>query len=421
MTRQGTTYDESMSLVGPRRSRRKRAALIVGAVVVLTTGFYLPMTLLAPIAPVTAEDRTPAASSTRLPADLTWPGTQASAIGSPDFPDLQQSSGTTDQRPMASITKVITTLVVLSVKPLAVGEQGPSITFSASDVAMYSKYLAEDGAVQPVSVGESLSQLQVNQVMLIASANNYAESYATWAFGSEARFLTAARAWLTANGLTHTTIADTCGMNAGSTSTASDLVALGKLALANPVVAGIVSTQRLSVPGVGNLHNSNDLLGVAGVDGIKTGTLENVGSNLLFSTVFQFGSRKVTVIGVILGSVNKTTLYASVTALLGSVWNGFHDVTLSTAGQEFASYSTPWNSTSQAVASKDESVLVWADTPISTTVAAKPMALAKAGTAAGSVTFTVGKSTIVVPLDLKQPLSDPGALWRLSNPFQLVG
>jgi D-alanyl-D-alanine carboxypeptidase (penicillin-binding protein 5/6) len=138
---------------------------------------------------------------------------------------------------MASITKIITTLVVLSVKPLSVGEQGPSITFTPADAAIYSKYLAEDGSVQPVVVGESLSQLQLNEVMLIASANNYAQTYATWAFGSQAKFLTAARAWLTANGLTNTTIDDTCGMDPGSTSTASDLVALGKLAIANPVVA----------------------------------------------------------------------------------------------------------------------------------------------------------------------------------------
>jgi D-alanyl-D-alanine carboxypeptidase (penicillin-binding protein 5/6) len=124
---------------------------------------------------------------------------------------------------------------------------------------------------------------------------------------------------------------------------------------------------------------------------------------------------------VILGSTDKETLDAAVESLLASVKKGFHDVTLSKAGQVFASYSTPWNSTSQAVATKDESALVWGNTPISTTIAAKPMALAKAGTAAGSVTFTVGKSTIVVPLALKQPLSDPGALWRLSNPLSLAG
>jgi D-alanyl-D-alanine carboxypeptidase (penicillin-binding protein 5/6) len=410
-----------MSQSDPRRSRVKRLALVVGAVVVLAAGLYLPMTLLAPIAPVSAEDSIPAAAAARVPAELAWPGTQASAIGSPDFPDLLQSSGTAEQRPMASITKIITTLVVLSVKPLSVGEQGPSITFTPADVAIYSKYLAEDGSVQPVVVGESLSQLQLNEVMLIASANNYAQTYATWAFGSQAKFLTAARGWLTANGLTNTTIDDTCGMDPGSTSTASDLVALGKLALANPVVAGIVSTQSYTAPGVGTVHNSNDLLGVSGVDGIKTGTLVNVGSNLLFSTDLQVGSRKVTVVGVILGSTDKPTLDAAVEALLASVKKGFHDVTLSKAGQVFASYSTPWNSTSQAMATKNESVLVWGNTPITTTITAKPMALAKAGSAAGSVTFTMGKSTIVVPLTLKQPLSDPGALWRLSNPLQLAG
>lgn len=311
--------------------------------------------------------------------------------------------------------------MVLDAKPLTVGDSGPLITFTAKDAALVTAYRARNGTTAPVTAGMKLSQLEVNEVMLIASANNYAESYATWAFGSETGFLDAARGWLSARGLDDTTLLDSSGMNPGNRSTASDLVAIGKLALANPVIAGIVSTAKLNISGVGAIKNSNKLLGHDGVDGIKTGTLDEAGACLLFSTKFRVGAHTVTVVGVVLGGADHDSLNAAVQTLIASAKAGFHEVTLAEAGQSFGAYTTAWKTTVRAVAAKSRSVLVWADTPITATVKAAPITLAHAGVSVGSVKFTIGTATISVPLKLDKSVDDPGALWRLGNPMGLAG
>src|SRR5690606_12618891 len=106
---------------------------------------------------------------------------------------------------------------------------------------------------------------------------------AGWAYGSQSGFLAAARGWLEANGLEHTTIVEPTGIDARNVSTPRDLLALGRLAMANPVIAEIVASETLDVPGLERRSNTNTLLGVSGVHGIKTGTLDGAGSNLLFS------------------------------------------------------------------------------------------------------------------------------------------
>jgi D-alanyl-D-alanine carboxypeptidase (penicillin-binding protein 5/6) len=396
----------------------RRLIVLTGAVLVLATGFYLPMTLLAPISPVAAQVQV-VGNETQAAPSLAWPDFGASAIGAVGFPGTLASSGSTEPRPIASITKIVTSLVILNAKPLGVGDPGPIITFSSKDAALVQEYTARNGETKPVRAGMTLTQLQVNEVMLIASANNYAESYSTWAFGSQEAFLSAARTWLAAHGLNRTTLLDSSGMNPGNTSTASDLVALGKLALANPVIAGIVSIKNVAIPGVGEIKNSNKLLGQAGVDGIKTGTLDEAGACLLFSTQFLVGGHSITLIGVALGGVNHPTLDTAVRGLISTAKKGFHTVTLSTAGQSFASYSMPWNTKVRVVATSHKPIVVWANTPISTRVSVVKVGLAKAGQQVGSVLFTVGEKKVIVPLTLEKSIDDPGIFWRLANPFPL--
>jgi len=389
---------------------------------VLSAGIYLPVTLLAPVPPVAAQVQS-APARTQPAAALDWPGFGSSAIGAIGFPGILASANGSgadmSPRSIASITKVITSLVILNAKPLALGEPGPTIVFGAHDASLVHAYMARNGETKPVREGMSLSQLQVNEVMLIASANNYAESYSSWAFGSQPAFLEAARSWLSAHGLTHTTLLDSSGMNPGNTSTADDLVAIGKLALANPVIARIVSTTSVTIPYVGIVTNTNRLLGHNGVDGIKTGTLDEAGACLLFSSRFTVGDRKITLVGVVLGGTDHPSLNSAVRSLISTAKKGFHSVSLTTVGQSFARYSTPWRSTVHAVAESNHPVVVWADTPITSKVTTKRTGLAEAGKQVGSVAFTVGTTKITVPLSLDRDIADPGILWRLSNPLRL--
>ena len=394
---------------------RRWIAVTLAATIVGTVGIYLPATLLIPLA------ASPASLSTfhdpkRDAAALDWPNFGASAIGVVGYPAASQSSGTTTALPMASISKIITSLVVLEIKPLATGENGPTITFSRSDAALAAKYIAQNGEVKPMTAGSKMTQLDLMRITLVASANNYATAMAVWAYGSEAKFLAATRIWLDAHSLTSTTLVEPTGISASNVSTAKELVALGQLAMANPVISAIVDTETLSLPGVGTFNNTNLLLGRDGVEGIKTGTLNGT-SNLLFAARYAFGPHTVTVVGAILGGTNRSTLDRSVSALLTSARSSFHEVTVVSKGEPFATYRTPWSATSTAVATRNATMLAWGNTPVTAVVQASSVAVDTLPAGVGEVVFRSGERSVAVPLALTRSLPAPSAFWRLTNPF----
>jgi D-alanyl-D-alanine carboxypeptidase (penicillin-binding protein 5/6) len=264
-----------------------------------------------------------------------------------------------------------------------------------------------------------LSERQTLEAMLLPSANNYSISLAVWAYGSLDAYLAAAAAWLKGHGLTGTTVADTSGISPGSRSSPADLVEIGKLVVANPALASIVAMPTADLPTIGTVKNTNKLLGRHGITGLKTGTTDEAGACLLFSAQVAVGSRTVTLVGVVLGGRTHPELNHAVLALIDSVKPGFRNVTLTKKGEAYGSYTTAWGQTSDAVAAKSASVLVWSDTPVSAHAKARKLSLGSAGDRVGAVDFTVGHQTVSVPLLLNRALSDPGPAWRFSHPGEL--
>lgn len=398
---------------------RRRRILVFGTLFAVLAGVaYLPLTLFAPVGETDAavaapQIATPAAAETSLP------GYGASAIAAIGYDGLLAQAGTTEALPMASVTKVITALTVLEAHPLAVGEEGPSITMTSTDVAYYRDYLARNGSVEPVKAGQVYTERELLEIMLIPSANNYSKTLAVWAFGSLDGYLSAARDWLAAHGLSGISVVDTSGLDPGSAATAADLVTLGELALQNPVVSEIVATPSASLHDVGTIENTNKLLGSNGVDGIKTGTLD--GANLLFSASITVGSRDIDLVGVVLDGPDHGTINAAIRSMIEQARAGFHEVPLVAAGDVLASYETPWGERADAVAAESASVVVWGDTAVTAEVRADDIRLADEGAALGSVVFAAGTQTITVPLVLSRDLDDPGPWWRLTHPEIIFG
>ena len=105
----------------------------------LSVGAYVPLTLLSPL------DRALASvAETPLPA-LTvstpvFPDYGASAVGAVGFDGVLAAGGTAAPLPIASISKLITALVVLDAKPLTGTDPGPTLTFSKADHDLYDQY-----------------------------------------------------------------------------------------------------------------------------------------------------------------------------------------------------------------------------------------------------------------------------------------
>lgn len=398
--------------------RRRRIIVFSVIGVLLSTTFYLPMTLLAPLGEVSATVIAPATPDLAEP-ELAFPNYGASAIAAIDRPGVLAHAGSDEALPIASITKVITALVVLDAKPLGADEAGPTITFGPADLDYYYTQQAQFGLVWPVFDGQQLSQREVMNVVLLASANNYAQSLARWAYGSDEAFVAAAATWLSAHGLENTTLSEASGIQTSNTSTAQDLTELARLAIGSPVVAAIVSTPSVEVPGLGTVSNRNQLLGIDGVDGIKTGTLQDDWACLLFSTDVTIGGEIKTLVGVVLGGPDHPTIAAAIRALIADATEGYTEVTLANAGEEFAEYDTPWGDDSSAVASDTVTRVVWGDDDITVSVDAEPVRLTVAGASAGVAYVRIGTESIEIPLEFSDEIDDPGAWWRFTHPQSL--
>jgi D-alanyl-D-alanine carboxypeptidase (penicillin-binding protein 5/6) len=397
---------------------RRRIAFVSALAVLIAAIAYLTSTGLAPVSASAAELTEPAAltQAAALPA---WPDGGAGAIGAVGYDGLLGETGDQSSVPIASITKMVTSLVILEAKPLTGDDPGPEITFTDDDIDIYYDAIAENGSVAPVVSGMVLSQREAFETMLLPSANNYSVSLAVWAFGSVDAYLAAAGDYLAAHGLTGTTVADTSGLSAKSVSSPADLVAIGKLVVANPVLADIVAMPTAEIPTVGTVVNTNKLLGIDGVDGIKTGTTDEAGACLLFAVDVPVGETTVTLVGVVLGGDTHPELNQNILALIDSVTPGFRQVELVAAGASFGTYTTPWGQSGRAVAETAASAVVWSDTPIETDVDVEPVRLAGKGDPVGSVDVTVGTQTITVPLVLDTGITDPGPFWRWTHPGQV--
>lgn len=395
---------------------RRRRFVVFGIGGTLLLAFlYVAGSLLTPV-PATAAVVTHEKSIAQPAAQPAWPAYGSSAVTAPDYSGATLFHGSDASVPIASVTKVVTALVVLDAKPLGGDEQGPSIAFTQKDVDIWNQVIAEGGSWAPVQAGSSLTEKEALTAMLLPSANNYAISLTNWAYGSQSAYVDAANKWLKAKGFSGTKIVSADGLDPGNVSTTKDLLGLGGLVLDSPALSSIVSQKSATLPGAGAQDNTNTLLGWEGIDGIKTGNTDEAGNCLLFSAEVQVGKSKVRVIGAVLGAPTHDELWAGVQALLTSVKAGFHEVSASTKGQVFGSYSTPWKASSDLVATTAITFVVWSDQPIEVTLETRPVQSGFAGDVVGRVTFTSNGKTQTAELALAKDVPDPGFGWRLAHP-----
>ncbi|TMC11810.1 MAG: D-alanyl-D-alanine carboxypeptidase [Chloroflexi bacterium] len=234
-------------------------------------------------------------------ATVPWPSTGQAALGGEDNGAFASSPGASP-RPIASVAKVMTALVVLDEKPLQEGQQGPVIAVTAEDATEYRQEHDNGESVLPVQAGEQLSEYQALQGLLIPSGNNIAALLARWASGSVDAHVQKMNARAKALGLTRTTFTDVSGLSEKTVSVPSDLVRLGQEALKSPVLAGIVQQEQAVLPVAGVQPNVNYALGQDGIFGIKTGNITAGGAIYLFAGNVQLSSgSKLYLVGAVQG------------------------------------------------------------------------------------------------------------------------
>jgi len=231
-----------------------------------------------------------------------WPASDSSLTTlSATVPEVSRPRA--KPRPTASTAKVITALTVLAKYPLTVGTEGPAVVLDAGDVGLYDGYAKRGGSYLPVHEGMTMSQYAMLQAMLLPSANNIADTLASWAFGSMGAYRQVAAGYVKSLGMHSTTIgSDASGYDPSTTSTPGDLALLARAAMQNPVVAAIVGQDTAVIPGYGPVSNTNTLLGQAGVVGLKTGTSPAAGGVFMFAANLNIGGEATVVVGAVMGA-----------------------------------------------------------------------------------------------------------------------
>jgi serine-type D-Ala-D-Ala carboxypeptidase (penicillin-binding protein 5/6) len=234
-----------------------------------------------------------------ITAPLPWPIYGQAAYGIPGKNIFAASETDIEPVPIASLTKVITALAVLDKYPLQTGEQGPMITYTQADVDLFYEYLAKDGIVVPVEVGEQISLYQALQAILLVSANNMADTVVRWAFGSVESYTEYANAMLGDMGLEYTVADDASGFSPQSVSTAKEMTILGYQYMQNPVLREIALQEEVDIPVAGNIRSSNSFANDGGVVGIKIGFIEEAGRTYLAADIGNGSLEDISVVAVL--------------------------------------------------------------------------------------------------------------------------
>ena len=213
-----------------------------------------------------------------------------------------------EELPMASITKVMSALLVLEAVDRGQLRMDQNVTATESSM----KGMVEDGSTADIKVGETLTVEQLLYCMLVISANETCNILGEAVSGSVDAFVEKMNQRAQELGCQNTHFANTTGLTqSGHYSSAWDIYLITREAMKHDDFMTIVNTKAYTVPATNmtekerELHSTNALISnwrmtgylYSGAQGIKTGTTDAAGHCLVSSAIR--GSR--TLISVVLG------------------------------------------------------------------------------------------------------------------------
>ncbi|NNN37425.1 D-alanyl-D-alanine carboxypeptidase, partial [Streptomyces sp. S3(2020)] len=353
--------------------------------------------------------------------DIPWPAEGQAAL---DVQGIGSFGSSGDQKPVpiASVAKVMTAYVILRDHPLKSGAEGPKIKIDQA--AQDQGDNAGQESTVKVTAGDSISQREALEAILIASANNVARLLARWDAGSEKAFVEKMNQAAEDLGMTNTTYTDPSGLNDSTVSTAVDQVKLGKKAMEEPAFREVAAMMSYDDYKGVNHGNWNQIVGKNNVVGIKTGTTTSALGNLLFAAKKEVGGETRTIVGAVLrqpaGGVDNTILSAALTGgdqLIRAAQGALESATIIKKGDVVGYVDDGLGGKTSVVATKDVTAVGWSGLTVKLTFAADDVPhTAKAGTKVG--TLTVGDASagaVKVPVALQKDLVEPGFTDKLTR------
>ena len=306
--------------------------------------------------------------------------------------------------PMASITKVMTALVVLErARPgelVTVGRQAPAVGEASIGLRE----------------GEQLSVRDLLAAALIPSANDAAYALASYVGeGSAEKFVALMNERAEKLGLSNTRYVRPDGLDvAGHYSSARDIFALARVAMRKPLFRKLVKKKAITIAGGRRVYTRNDLLrSFPGTIGVKTGQTEGAG----WSEVAAARRDGVTIYAVLLGGPSRAQRDEDLEELLSWGFDQYGRVQLVVASRTYATAAVPFSGRRlRLVAAFPLSRVVRLGHPVVERVVAPAMVRlpVRYGDPLGRVCVTVEKRAYCRRLVAAESIAAPGIAARLS-------
>jgi D-alanyl-D-alanine carboxypeptidase (penicillin-binding protein 5/6) len=263
---------------------------------VATLGNASPGSTVPPPTPVPPDGHlSPFPTALATPADTGSPpslSARGALLADLDTGEVLFREGADVPRPIASLTKVMTALLVLE-------RVDPRETVVVEADAVFDQ--GDYGATSTLGLraGERLRAEELLYGMLLGSANDAAVALSIHVSGSEGSFITEMNARAAALGMRHTRFTSVTGLDDRGRSTPRDLLLLVRAAEAIPLFSTITGTRVHTITGSGpdrRIQNRNILLWLyEGALGVKTGTTAGAGPCVI-ATAERDGRRLVAIV-----------------------------------------------------------------------------------------------------------------------------
>ncbi|MEU2508802.1 serine hydrolase [Streptomyces sp. NPDC007863] len=349
------------------------------------------------------------------PLKMPWPGEGQGAVEVEGVGSMG-TYGAQKPAPIASVTKTMTAYVILRDHPLKGKQKGPEITIDKK-AAEQAKAAHESTAA--VKEGQTYTEKELLQLLMIPSANNVARLLARWDAGSEQAFVDKMNAAAKELGMTQSRYTDPSGLLDSTVSTPQDQLKLAKAVMKFDVFREIVDMPNATIEGVGYIENNNSrLLLKDGVTGIKTGSSTPAGGNLLWSANTVVDGRTHRVLGIVMGAQDAASLNKKLELSLDYSYElikqAQDDVTSATVvkkGQVVGYVDDGLGGQTPVVATKEIKAIGWpglkVDLALTDGGKAVPHA-GKAGDVVGTVSIGEGAGKVSAPAALASDLVEPG-------------
>jgi D-alanyl-D-alanine carboxypeptidase len=218
-------------------------------------------------------------------------------------------------------------------------------------------------------------------------------------------------------GMDHSHFADASGVDPGSESTASDLLKVAALDMANPTFASMVQLSSITLPVAGTISTYTPLLGVQGVIGVKSGFTTAAGGGDVLAVDRTVHGKTVLLLAAVTGQSGPVVLAQAglhALALVDALSPLIGSTQVLPANQVVAHVSEAGTSLA-ATTSSSVSMLTWPGVSATRVfVPARRVAdQARRGTQVGTVVVTVGAQQVAVTVRLGQDIPARTLLQRL--------